>query len=204
MNYKIKVVGVTPYMQHRMDDAKLESWEKERGAIIERDHLADNKQKLAAYHSYIDSDGNYYIPSEHFKQSFVKGGGFVKGKVGNATKSMKNIVAAMWRIKEEKIFLGRMFDTVDSRSAVNKNVKARVMVHRPKWNEWEAEFTLLIDEDYNNRLTKETVEKIISYAGRYLGIGSYRPEHTGEYGRFNLVSCEALVETDEQQSKKAA
>lgn len=189
--FKVKVNGVTPYMQHRMDDVKLQEWEKKRGNIIERDGLNDEPEKIAAFHSYIDNDGNYYIPCDHFKQCFVKGGGFVKGKVGNATKSMKNIVAAMWRIKEEKIPF-RKFDEVDTRSAVNRNVKARIITHRPKWNTWEAEFTLIIDDDVKNGVTIDTIENIINYGGRYLGVGSYRPEHTGEFGRFELIELKEL------------
>lgn len=115
----------------------------------------------------------------------------MKAKVGNAKKSMKNIVAGMWRIKEERIPLGR-FHQVDSRSAVNKNVKARIMVHRPRWNEWTAEFTLLIDDDSRNGVTMETINDIVSYSGRYLGIGSYRPEHTGEFGRFEIEKIQEV------------
>jgi hypothetical protein len=185
--FKVKVKGVTPYLQHRMDDAQLSEWEKKRGNIIERDGLNDEPEKKAAFHSYIDMKNQYYIPAEHFKQSFIKGGSFVKSKVGNGRKSMKNIVAGMWRIREEGVVLPK-FDEVFSRSAVNKNNKARVMVHRPKWNEWGAEFTLLIDDDAKNGITLDTIEQIISYSGRYLGIGSYRPEHTGEFGRFEVVS----------------
>ena len=183
--FKVKVIGVTPYMQHRMDVQKLEAWEKSRGKIIERDGLNDEPSKTAAFHAYIDDKGQYYIPSEHFKQCFVKGGGYVKGKVGNSTRSMKNIVAGMWRIEEEKISF-RKFDEVDTRSAVNNNVKARIIVHRPKWIKWSAGFTLLIDDDAKNGITEETINNIISYGGRYLGVGSYRPEHTGEYGRFAI------------------
>ena len=185
--FKIKVKGVTPYMQHRMDDAQLAEWEKKRGNIIERDGLNDEPERKAAFHAYINAESNYFIPSEHFKQSFIKGGSFVKSKVGNSKKSMKNIVAAMWRIKEDGVLLPK-FHEVDSRSAVNKNNKARVMVHRPKWNEWSAEFTLLIDDDVRNGVTVDTIEQIVNYSGRYLGIGSYRPEHTGEFGRFEIVS----------------
>lgn len=180
ITFKVSVKGVTPYMQHRMDDTKLAAWEKSRGLIIERDGLNDEAEKTAAYHAYIDSNGNYFIPSEHFKQSFVKGGAFVKSKVGNAKRSMKNIVAAMFFINPEKITF-RKFDEVDTRSAVNKNNKARVIVHRPKWVEWGCEFTLIVD---NDTITKETVSDIIEASGRYIGVGSYRPEHTGEYGRF--------------------
>ena len=174
-------------MQHRMCDQKLQEWEIKRGNIIERDGLNDEPEKIAAFHSYIDNSGNYYIPADHFKQCFVKGGGFVKAKVGNANRSMKNIVAAMWRIKEDKIDF-RKFDEVDTRSAVNRNVKARIIVHRPKWLEWECKFTLIIDDDKKNGITIDTIQNIISYGGRYLGVGSYRPEHTGEYGRFELES----------------
>lgn len=179
--FKVKVTGVTPYMQHRMDDQKLDAWEKSRGAIIERDGLNTEKEKIAAYHSYIDEQsGGYYVPSAHFKQALINGGTFVKSKVGSARKSMKNIVAAMFFIRPEKIPF-RPFDEVDTRSAVNKNNKARVIVNRPKWNEWNVEFVLEVD---NDSITIETIRDIVEAAGKYIGVGSYRPEHTGEYGRF--------------------
>lgn len=191
--YRIKIEGVTPYMQHRMDDKKLATWEKERSNIIERDDLADEPKKLAIFHSYVDETGNYFFPDSHLKQSFIEGGKYVKAKMGGTSRSMKTVVAAMWRIKEERIPF-RKFDVVDSRSAVNKNVKARVMVHRPKWLEWSLEFTLLIDEEEKSRITEEIVKNIISYAGRYVGVGSYRPQHTGEFGRFQIASFEKIKE----------
>lgn len=180
--FNVKVTGVTPYMQHRMDTAKLKDWEQKRGRIIEREGLNTDDEKTALFHSYITELGEFYIPAEHFKQSFVKGGAFVKSKVGNSTRSMKNIVAGMWMIKEDRIKF-RKFDEVDTRSAVNNNVKARVIVHRPKWLKWKCSFTLIIDDD--GLLTTPIIESIISYAGRFLGVGSYRPEHTGEFGRFS-------------------
>lgn len=189
--FNVKVKGVTPYMQHRMDDATLQEWEKRRGTIIERDGLNDEPERKAAFHAYINANGNYFIPAEHFKQSFIKGGAFVKSKVGNSKKSMKNIVAGMWRIAEQELPLNK-FDEVDTRSAVNKNVKARIIVHRPKWNEWMAEFTLLIDDDVKNGVTLDIIQSIIGYSGRYLGVGSYRPEHTGEFGRFEVESINEI------------
>jgi len=34
-SYKVRIKGTSPYMQHRMDDGKLEQWENTRGMIIE-------------------------------------------------------------------------------------------------------------------------------------------------------------------------
>lgn len=36
MKYRVLVKGVTPYLQHRMDEGGLAEWEKNRKKIIER------------------------------------------------------------------------------------------------------------------------------------------------------------------------
>lgn len=185
--YKIKIKGVTPYMQHRMDDIKLEEWEKNRKLIIERDDIAKEDQVRAEFHSYQDEKG-FFIPTEHIRGSLIGAGAMVKSKVGNSRKSMKNIVAGMFFIKEQKIRLPKEYE-IDKRSAVNKNVKARVISIRPKWNDWEASFTLQID---NDTITKETVSEIIENAGKYIGIGSFRPTNNGMFGRFELESIKIL------------
>lgn len=185
--FKIKIVGVTPYMQHRMDDLKLEDWEKNRKLIIERDDIAKEDLVRAEFHSYNDEKG-FFIPSEHFIGSFINAGALVKSKVGNGKKSMKNIVAGMFSIKEDKLRLPT-YDEIDKRSAVNRNVKARVIVIRPKWNNWKVDFILQVD---NDTITKETIEQIITYAGQYIGIGSFRPTNNGRYGRFELKEIKQL------------
>lgn len=185
--FEVQIEGVTPYMQHRMDDTKLEDWEKNRKLIIERDDVAKEDQVRAEFHSFQDKDG-FFIPSDHIVGSLINAGALVKSKVGNGKKSMKNIVAGMFSIKEEKIRLPIDYE-IDKRSAVNRNVKARVIVIRPKWNKWKADFTLMVD---NDTITKETIEQIITYAGQYIGIGSFRPTNNGSFGRFKLNKIKSL------------
>ena len=180
-SYKIKIVGISPYMQHRMDDTKLDEWEKNRKLIIELDDIAKEDNIRAEYHSYSDNEG-FYIPTNHILGAMINAGALVKSKVGNAKKSMKNIVAGMFSIKEEKCRLPKEYE-IDKRSAVNKNIKARVISVRPKWNEWNAEFTLNVD---NDTITEETIKDIIINAGNYIGIGSFRPTNNGSFGRFKL------------------
>jgi len=179
--FKIEIEGVTPYMQHRMDDVKLEEWEKNRKLIIERDDIAKEDAIRAEFHSYNDKDG-FFIPSEHIIGALINAGAMVKSKVGNGKKSMKNIVAGMFSLKEDKLRLPKNY-SIDKRSAVNKVVKARIIVIRPKWEKWSAKFTLLVD---NDTITKETVEQIVTNAGQYIGIGSFRPTNNGRFGRFKL------------------
>jgi hypothetical protein len=180
--FKVTISGLTPYMQHRMDDVTLEEWEKNRGAIIERKEISDPDQKRAEFHCYRDENDQCFLPSEHLKGSFINAGSFLKSKVGNSRKSMKNIVAAMFYINPDKVVMPD-YDTIDKRSAVNKNVKARVMVIRPKWTDWKVSFDLTVA---NNTITKDTVKEIIEYAGNYCGVGSFRPTNNGQFGRFKI------------------
>lgn len=183
MIYTVKIEGVTPYMQHRMDDVKLEEWEKNRKQIIERPDLNQEDLRRAEFHCFRNKDGNCYIPSDHLRMAFINGGTYLKSKVGTRTKSMKGIIAAVMQINPEQITVPD-YDEVDKRSAVNKNVKARVMVIRPKWSKWEAEFDMILD---NATLTKEMLSELVSVTGNYVGIGSYRPTNNGYFGRFKLI-----------------
>lgn len=187
--YKVKIKGVTPYMQHRMDDVKLEEWEKDRGRIIERDDVNQEDLVRATFHMYLDDKNKPYMPGEHLRGSFINAGAFIKSKVGNSKKSMKNVVAGMFYIKPEQIPLPEKDWIIDKRSAVNRNIKARIITIRPKWEKWEVTFTLEVD---NDTITDQTVKKIIEYAGQYVGIGSFRPQNNGMFGRFNIVKFENI------------
>lgn len=181
--YKVKIKGKTPYLQHRMDDIKLAEWEKKRGNIVERSDVAQEDAVRAEYHCYRNGNGKCYIPSEHLRGAMIAAGAYVKAKVGNTTKSMKNIVAAMFFVNPEHIELPD-YDVIDKRSGVNRNIKARVIIVRPKWSEWEVSFELNID---NDTITKETVRLILEYAGSHVGIGSFRPSNNGMFGRFQII-----------------
>lgn len=170
-----------------MDDISLDAWEKQRGLIIERKDINKADFVRAEYHSYKDEKG-YYVPSEHIRASLINAGSFMKSKVGNAKKSMKNVVAGMFFIEQEKLYLNCDFE-IDKRSAVNKNIKARVITVRPKWVDWSVKFTLLID---NDTITIETINELLSYSGNYVGIGSFRPQCNGMFGRFDVVNISKL------------
>ena len=184
--FKVTIEGITPYMQHRMDDVALELNEKNRQFIVENKNVNEEDFKKALARSYFDDKG-YYIPAEHMQGALINAGSFLKSKVGNAKKSMKNIVAAMFSLKEPKLYLPDTF-TIDKRSAVNKAIKGRVITVRPKWEQWDATFTLRVD---NDTITKETITELVTAAGNYVGIGSFRPTNNGMFGRFSVKSIVA-------------
>jgi hypothetical protein len=187
MIYNVTIEGITPYMQHRMDDVKLEEWEKNRKQIIERPDVNIEDAKRAEYHCYRNRNGSCFIPAEQLRIAMINGGTYLKSKVGTRTKSMKGIIAAVLQISPEDVTIPD-YDEIDKRSAVNRNVKARVMVVRPKWSKWEASFDMVLD---NGTLTKEMITELVTVTGNYVGIGSYRPTNNGYFGRFKLLNIDA-------------
>lgn len=189
MKYTITINGLTPYMQHRMDDIKLDEWEKKRGVIIERPEVSQADALRAEYHAYRNSAGQCFIPSEHIRQGLIQAGTFMKSKVGVRTKSMKSIVASTFMVTPDEILIPD-YDAIDKRSTVNRNNKARVLVIRPKWMDWTAIFELNVLEP---TITEETVRQIIEFAGIYIGIGSYRPTNNGMFGKFEVATIQKLT-----------
>lgn len=189
---KIKAKEIWPYyMQHRMDDMKLEEWEKKRGFVVERDDINKADAVRAEFHAH--KNGKYFIPANQIIGSLINAGKYVKGKVGTSTKTMTDTVAAMFNVVNEKdgeeLSLSPQKYEIDKRSAFNRNVKARIIVIRPKWKNWSSTFILKVD---NDSLTAQTIEAIIEYAGRYVGIGSFRPPNKGPFGRFEIESFKKM------------
>jgi len=181
-------IHMEKYMQHRMDEQKLSDWETNRKQIIERDDIAYPDLVRAEFHCYRNGTGKCFVPSEHLKQALINGGTQVKSKMGNSRKSMTNIVAGLFVVSPEHIDI-RDFDTIDKRSAVNQNIKGRVMVIRPRWDNLDITFNVLVK---NDTITNETVKEIIDQAGIMFGIGSYRPQHKGEFGVFEVTKFKEI------------
>lgn len=80
---------------------------------------------------------------------------------------------------------------IDTRRAVNKTLKAGIVVHRPKFVAgWRVSFSLIIDDALFNLSEsdlKEFFTDIINNAGLKFGIGSYRPACKGWFGKFKVV-----------------
>jgi hypothetical protein len=183
--YQISIRGISPYMQHRMITQILVDANESRGKIIENKGKNLTDMEKARQCAYFDEKG-YYIPKEHLFYCMVNGAGYHKAKVGNASRNMKNIVAGQFHIEESKFHMHPLdvIDEIDVRTGVNQNIKGRVVIVRPKWKNWGFTFTLCID---NTTLTDQQIGDIIVSAGSYVGMGSYRPQHLGEFGRFEIT-----------------
>ena len=69
-------------------------------------------------------------------------------------------------------------------SAVNPVTKGRMMTERPKYTKWSASFEIVLNDE---AVPTSVINEILEHAGKYVGIGDWRPEKKGMFGKF-LIS----------------
>ena len=178
--YKIEIEGVTPLLFNRFIEAEISSETKKRVGAVKKIAIED---KL-----YKTTDGKIYTPSTHIKGCLVNASKQFKIK-GKTKSTYSKIVGSSVEIEPDAIVHKIQKWDEFTISAVNPMTRGRMMVSRPKMDKWKLEFALKFPE---NDIPVEVMKNIIDYAGEYVGIGDWRPDKKGKYGKFIVTKFEPM------------
>lgn len=67
--------------------------------------------------------------------------------------------------------------------------QSRIMRTRARFDEWEAEFVLDTDDEL---VDKQKLDAWLDVGGRRIGLGDWRPEKSGHFGRFTVESVKEI------------
>jgi hypothetical protein len=123
------------------------------------------------------------VPSTNIKSTLVEGAKL--NRLGSAFNRCVMILANMIPVdhagpKTKQKMWGDPA-CVDCRSV--KVGTARLMRYRPKLNDWSLEVDITFDEAMVER---QQLISAAENAGRYIGLGDYRPAKGGPFGRFDV------------------
>ena len=139
-------------------------------------------EKEADKLAYKKSNGELYIPSEAIKGSLVGAASYKKiGKY-----AAKPIIAAGVQMSPEKIGLGIKTYNLDIRTVVIQ--RNRVVKIRPKIENWKAKFDIEYDETLIGN--PQMIREILEEAGKRVGLLDFRPQKTGNFGKFKITKWE--------------
>lgn len=171
---KIAIKGVTPLLQNRFIQADIEgSSELRTGAPKEKDF----KDKL-----YIDSaTKKIYQPASHIFGALVNAGKNLKIR-GAGKRTYSKIFGSSLNVIPEYIIHKNSNYIPFTITANNPNKKGnKMIVTRPMFPNWELSFEIQILDD---AIPISVLKEALDYAGRYVGIGDWRPDTKGKYGQF--------------------
>jgi len=135
--------------------------------------------------AYVDKDtGVLYVPGVNIFSCLISAGRFHKAGKNKLTTQKTSLVPAGLEVEELVCSLGTKTWEVDSRSVVIPSTGGRIMCHRPRVDDWKLTFTLIVDHDMFDR---KLVQDLLDTAGKKVGLGDYRPERKGPFGKFSVV-----------------
>jgi hypothetical protein len=142
--------------------------------------VGQESRAQAAARLYLDDEKNPVIPNLNLFRSFT-------GAARLLGRSPAEIVHHLG-IRERAVpILALRGWAVDTRSVRQPQTGERTLCHRPRFDDWRLRFTLLIDQD---AISIAEAHNVLTLAGQRIGLGDYRPERGGPFGRFAVTSWE--------------
>lgn len=161
---RVSIKGAAPYMQHKFTPGK--------GGVTVIPTPEDEAERAV----YRDKDGNYVIPASHLEGAMIKAGTDIKQR---GRKTYKEFIKAGCFVEPAFVKMSTPGYEIDTRNV--RVQRATIMRARPRFDEWEADFDLVIQND--EQISPEVAKMILERAGEYYGIGDFRPR----YGRFTVT-----------------
>jgi hypothetical protein len=173
--YKFKVTGVFPLLTHSPAGMNQTS----AGPRAKKIPTSEEEAKAGLY---IDAEGNYCIPSIAFRSALLNG---LKGKKVGRSSAISVFQAAVFNVDEYSVLVDP--DTgqplrdysIDTRRAIVQ--RQGVLRSRPKFEKWGCHVHLEVDLDIT---TPQQVEEALNIAGQVIGVGDFRIEKRGTFGKF--------------------
>ena len=155
---------------------------------LDKENHDDHEKRTWMKRLHINDDGNVFIPPMSFKNCIAECAKYLSVQIpgkGKATYT-KHFEAGMLvmdplvlDIKEKDVPGEWLHVPSDGRRGGTR----RVMKCFPQIKEWAGDVIFYILDD---TITEEVFKYHLEQAGKFIGIGRFRPRNNGFYGRFDV------------------
>lgn len=186
---KLKITGLSPLLMHsdRMSNP-LDAITKAHKVLTSKrkktdeDHVAIAKSEWMGS-LYHDPKQGLFLPSQNVMSS-IRGGAKLNKlgtQFGRAALCLEERLTLATQLPKDLNAAWEMGQFTDARSVVVQ--RARLMRYRPRFDQWSTTITIHYAPDV---LDKAQIIQAAENAGRLIGIGDFRPEKSGIFGRFQV------------------
>lgn len=185
----VRIQGLPPGLLLRNFDATSRA-QIEHGANKSgkpKNQVVDPR-KEAESRLYLDRSGRPAIPSRNIKMSLVTAiGRFMQGRKGMVARS--TIYITGMDEPDSCLIVGGDW-VVDERIARTSGIgRTPYVCRRPLFPKWETEFKISWPE---NQFDPKYIVQALVWSGKNVGLCEYRPEKSGDFGRFLITSAEGV------------
>lgn len=174
---QVKIEGISPLLINRFQEVS------ENPATMKKSNKKDygTPRLQAEKTAYKDDKDFLWIPSTWLKGAISHVSSDYK--LPSSRKSVKSIIGGALIPIDEVIYFNEKYKLkdleIDSRPCVIQ--RARIMRHRARLEKWSLTFRFELEEDL---ISPANLNEMITDSGRRSGIGDFRPQKGGPFGRF--------------------
>lgn len=179
----ITIQGSTPLLCNRFTDAAQMSATNGNRSSLVGDKGSPREQAEARL--YLGHVGRPMIPQPNLFRCLIDAGKFFKHGKGKITTQKSSLIPACVEVQglEFPIVHKEPWE-VDTRAVRIPSTGGRILCHRPCFHDWELSFTALVDTEM---LGVKLFREVVDAAGKRIGLGDFRPDCKGPYGRFSVT-----------------
>jgi len=179
---RLTICGTTPMLQHAWDHKAIEMIEAKKMGKKTKDREACDPEREFKAATYFTPEGEYGIPLLALKSAIINAAhkdlGIEKTLVRKAlfirSPNLEMILPMAKGTPPPKM----------RKDMVRVGAGSADVRYRPQFDEWKVTFDVEYDTDL---LQLDDLVNLINRAGFGVGIGEWRPEKNGEYGRFEVL-----------------
>jgi len=179
--FKVTIQGISPLLMNK-PSALIGDISKDKKPF------KNEAEKEASDRLYQNPKGELYQPATHIYGALIEAGKH-KRVVGKGKSTYSKIVGYAVEIRPFEIIHKKQEWETFSILAVNPNTKGRNLLHRPVLKEWELDFEVVFDE---SEIAPSIMKELLDIAGKVAGIGDWRPQKKGPYGKFQVTSWKEI------------
>ena len=180
---KVTIEGKTPLLMHRFtDEAQLAATTGSRSSVA---NDAEEPRAQAEAALYVDEQGRTGIPGPNILRCVIDAGKYFKVGRVKITTQKTSLIPAAFSIEEPFLLLDGSDWKVDTRPVRIPATGGRILRHRPCFDSWKVMFHAGLDESI---ISRKLMREIVDAAGNRIGLGDFRPDTKGPFGRFVVTN----------------
>lgn len=183
-NIKVTIEGVTPLILNRFHDAaQIAATDGTRASTAGEKGTPQEQATLKLYHG---ADGKLVIPQPNVLSCITAAGKFFKTGKSKVTTQKSSLVPACVEIDGVDLpLVHKQPWRVDARPVRIPATGGRILCYRPIFDDWSLSFDVALDTEV---MTVKLLREIVDTAGKRIGLGDFRPDCKGPFGRFKVTS----------------
>ena len=178
----ISIKGLSPLIMHRWSEkARKEMLDKQMKKTVKKEAKSPEEQYEASV--YKMDDGRLGFPADAFKKAMIRGAKQIGLVMTDARTSF--FVHGEYCTRDDRELVPIMGEIQPREDMVRLNGSQADIRFRGQVVTWSADLNI----SYNSSITSfDQIVNMLHAAGYGVGVGEWRPEKDGTFGRFEVVA----------------